>query len=227
MDEAARVAYRERGLSGRQSAGERPCLVVVDLTYGFTDPESPLGCDAERAVDATAQLLAAARACGVPVVFTRIAYGPGELEVARRWVEKIPALETLTPGSRWSAIDDRVRPLPDEPVLVKLFPSGFCGTSLASLLAAHGCDSVVLTGASTSGCVRATAVDALQGGYAVVVPRDAVADRAAAPHEAALFDIDAKYGSVVDLDDALARLGGAGVPPAASDPPARPSASAA
>jgi len=207
VDEAAHRTYRERGLAGAQSGGERLCLVVVDLTYGFTDPQSPLGCEAEQAVDATARLLAAARASGTPVVFTRIEYGPGELDVARRWAEKIPALETLTPGSRWTAIDERIAPLPDEPVLVKLFPSGFFGTPLASLLAAHGCDGVLLTGASTSGCVRATAVDALQHGYAVVVPRVAVADRATAPHEAALFDIDAKYGSVVELDDALARVG--------------------
>lgn len=206
MDETARRTYEERGLAGTQAVGERLCLVVIDLTYGFTDPSSPLGCDAERAVDATALLLAAARASGAPVVFTRIEYGPGELDVARRWVEKIPVLETLTPGSHWSTIDERVAPRSGEAVLVKLFPSAFFGTPLASLLASHGCDGVVLTGASTSGCVRATAVDALQNGYSVVVPREAVADRAVAPHDAALFDIDAKYGSVVALDDALERL---------------------
>jgi nicotinamidase-related amidase len=207
-DQIARELYRERGFGARQAAGRRPCLLVVDLTYGFTDPESPLACDAAVALEATATLLAAARASasGIPRVFTRIAYDePGRL-VARAWLEKVPALAALEPGSRWAAIDDALAPTPDEPVLTKLFASAFFGTPLATLLAAHGCDTVVVTGASTSGCVRASALDALQHGYRVVVPRLAVADRARAPHDAALFDIDAKYGQVVELDDALALL---------------------
>ena len=92
-------------------------------------------------------------------------------------------------------------------MLRKLFASAFFGTPLASMLAAHGVDTVIVTGASTSGCVRATVVDALQHGYRVVVPREPVADRAAGPHEAALFDVDAKYGDVVALEEALAVLG--------------------
>ena len=103
-------------------------------------------------------------------------------------------------------IDPRIAPLPHEPVLNKLFASAFFGTSLASLLTSHGCDSVIVTGASTSGCVRATAVDALQHGYRVVVPREAVGDRNPAAHEQALYDIDAKYGDVLPLARALASL---------------------
>jgi maleamate amidohydrolase len=101
-------------------------------------------------------------------------------------------------------------PQPGEPVLMKLFASAFFGTALGAMLAAHGCDTVIVTGASTSGCVRATAVDAMQHGYRVVVPREAVADRAAGPHEASLFDIDAKYGDVVSTDEAIALLEAAG-----------------
>jgi maleamate amidohydrolase len=206
MDEAAREIYRERGLGGRQPPGRRPCLVVVDLSYGFTDPASPMACDAEEALAANARLLAAARAGGIPRVFTRIEYDEPAKEAARPFLEKMPGLATLGVGTRMAQIDAAIAPQADEPVLTKLFASGFFGTALSSLLAAHGCDSVVITGASTSGCVRATVVDALQHGYRVVVPRTAVADRARAPHDAALFDIEAKYGQVVDLEDALSLL---------------------
>src|SRR6185312_10817493 len=172
--------YAERGFGQRSGAGERPALVVVDLVNGFTDPASPLWCDADAAVAATARLLDAARAAGA--------------RVAAAFIAKVPALRTLAPGTPWPLVDARIAPLPGEPVLPKLFASAFFGTPLAAMLAAHGTDTVVVCGASTSGCVRATVVDALQHGYRVVVPREAVADRAAGPHEAALFDIDAKYG---------------------------------
>jgi nicotinamidase-related amidase len=198
------------GFGERQGAGERPALVVVDLVNGFTDPASPLWCDAEAAVAATARLLEAARAAGAPVAFTTVKYDEAGARVARAFIAKVPALRTLAPGTRWPAIDDRIAPRADEPVLVKLFASAFFGTPLAAMLAAHGADTVVVTGASTSGCVRATVVDALQHGYRVVVPREGVADRQPGPHEAALFDIDAKYGDVVALEEAEALLRGAG-----------------
>jgi maleamate amidohydrolase len=208
VDERTRELYAERGLGERQGAGERPALVIVDLNYGFTDPESPLRCDAEAAVAANVRLLAAAREAGSPVAFTTLEYDEGGRRVAKAFIDKVPALLVLEPGTRWPRIDDRLAPRPGEPVLMKLFASAFFGTPLAAMLAAHGVDTVIVTGASTSGCVRATAVDALQHGYKVVVPRDAVADRTAAPHEAALFDIDAKYGDVVSTDEAVEMLRG-------------------
>ena len=113
----------------------------------------------------------------------------------------------LEAGNRWTEIDPRIAPGADEPVLTKLWASAFHGTPLASFLTTQGCDSVVVTGASTSGCVRATAVDALQHGYRVLVPRDAVGDRNAAAHEANLYDIDTKYGDVVTTDDVLSGIG--------------------
>jgi nicotinamidase-related amidase len=197
------------GFGERQGAGERPALVVVDLVYGFTDPDSPLYCAADGALAATARLLDAARTAGAPVAFTTVQYDEAGARVARAFLAKVPALRTLAPGTRWPAVDERIAPRPDEPVLVKLFASAFFGTPLAAMLAAHGADTVVVTGASTSGCVRATVVDALQHGYRVVVPREGVADRAAGPHEAALFDIDAKYGDVVAVEEAVALLRGA------------------
>jgi maleamate amidohydrolase len=201
--------YGERGFGGRQGAGKRPCLLVVDLNYAFTDPASQLHCDTEEAVASVAELLTAARAAGAPVVFTTIEYDEAAARVAAAFVAKAPALLNMTPGSRWAAIDERIAPEPGEPVLIKLFASAFFGTSLASLLTAEGCDTVIVTGASTSGCVRASVVDALQYGYRVIVPREAVADRAAGPHDAALLDIDAKYGDVLGVSEVVALFQGA------------------
>ena len=125
---------------------------------------------------------------------------------AAAFLDKIPALLTLEAGSRWIEIDPRIEPRHDEPVLNKLFASAFFGTALSSFLAANGCDSLIVTGASTSGCVRATVVDAIQHGYRPVVPREAVGDRNAEAHTANLYDIDTKYGDVVSVDDVLAHL---------------------
>jgi nicotinamidase-related amidase len=198
------------GFGARMGAGSRPALVVVDLVNGFTDPGSPLWCDADGAVAATARLLAAARSAGAPVAFTTVQYDAAGERVAQAFLAKVPALRTLQAGTRSTRVDERIAPRADEPVLVKLFASAFFGTPLAAMLAAHGADTVVVSGASTSGCVRATVVDALQHGYRVVVPREAVADRQAGPHEAALFDIDAKYGDVVGVGEAEALLRAAG-----------------
>jgi maleamate amidohydrolase len=206
MDEATRQIYSDRGLGGRQGAGTRPALVIVDLNRGFTDPASPLHCDTDAAVEATARLLEAAREHGCPVAFTTIQYDEAGKRVAKAFIDKVPTLLTLAPDTPWPEIDPRITPLASEPVLIKLFASAFFGTPLAPMLAAAHCDTIIITGASTSGCVRATAVDGMQYGYKVVVPRDAVADRAAAPHEANLFDIDAKYGDVVSMEDALGLL---------------------
>lgn len=206
-DEPAEL-YRERGFGGTQHAGDRPALVVIDMILGFTDPASPLHCDTDEAVAAIGELLEAARQGRRAIAFTTVAYDEASKQVAAAFIEKVPSLLTLEAGSRWTEVDPRIAPAPDEPVLTKLFASAFFGTPLASLLAARGCDTVVVTGASTSGCVRATAVDALQHGYRVVVPRAAVADRADGPHRANLFDIGQKYGSLVDVDDAAALLRG-------------------
>ncbi|MGI8714067.1 MAG: isochorismatase family protein [Solirubrobacteraceae bacterium] len=203
-------SYAASGLGGRQGAGRRPALVIVDLNYGFTDPESPLHCSADAAVAATARLLGAARSAGCPVAFTTLEYDEAGRATAAAFLAKAPALAALAPGTRWPQINARVAPREGEPVLHKLFASAFFGTPLSALLVARGCDTVVVCGASTSGCVRATVVDALQHGFHVVVPRQAVCDRAPGPHEASLFDIDAKYGDVVELAVAESLLRGVG-----------------
>jgi len=180
------------------------------MSLGFTSPDSPLHCELEDVVGAIQELLAAARVKGLPVVYTTVSYGEGDKAVARAFIEKIPILLTLAAGSSFTEIDPRLTPRPDEPVLNKLFASAFFGTPLQSLLAAHDCDSVIVTGASTSGCVRATAVDVLQNGYRLTIPREAVGDRNPAAHEQALYDVDAKYGDVVSLEEAVAMISAGG-----------------
>ena len=194
---------QHEGFHGRAGFGRRPALLVVDVNRGFTDPASPLVCDLDEVVAAIARLVSAFRDAGLPVVFTTVAYDEAAKQAATVFIDKVPALLVLEEGSEWVEIDPRIAPRADEPILVKHWASSFFGTPLSSILTSHGCDAVVVTGASTSGCVRATAVDALQHGYRVVVPREAVGDRNDAAHDANLYDIDAKYGDVVAVDELL------------------------
>lgn len=194
------------GFGGRGGFGRRPALAIIDMTLGFTDPESPLACDLEKPVANIAELLEAARKAEIPVVFTTIAYRESDKLTAAAFIDKVPVLLALEAGTRWAEIDPRIAPRETEPVLNKLFASGFFGTGLPSLLTAAGVDTLIITGASTSGCVRATAVDALQYGFRPVVPREAVGDRNLDAHEANLYDVDAKYGDVVPVEEVLEYL---------------------
>jgi maleamate amidohydrolase len=186
---------------GELGFGPRPAVVVVDLIEGFTDAASPLGADLDAVVGDTRRLLDGARAAGVPVIFTTVVYDEANERAAAVFLRKVPALAVLRPGSRWVEVDARLGRRPDEPVLAKAFASAFFGTPLAAMLA--GRDTLVVCGASTSGCVRATVVDALQHGLVPIVPRECVGDRWQAAHDANLFDVDAKYGDVVPLSAVL------------------------
>ena len=197
--------YDRAGFGRRVERGSRPAVVVVDFTYGFTDPQYPTGADMSDAVRATARLLEAARAGGHPVVFTTIAYDEAQI-AGLAWLKKATGMAALEVGSRLVDLDDRLGRRPDEHLVTKTGASAFFGTALASYLASVRADTVIVTGATTSGCVRATVVDAVQHGYPTLVPRDCVADRAQQPHDASLFDINEKYGDVVDSDDVLAYL---------------------
>ncbi len=197
---------RFEGFHGRAGFGQRPALIVVDVNIGFTDPASPLACELEGVVEGIRHLLGEARRAEIPVIYTTVSYSERDRQTAAAFIDKVPALLTLEVGSRWVEIDPRIAPRPHEPVLNKLFASAFFETPLASLLAAADRDSLIVTGASTSGCVRATVVDALQHGYRPIVPREAVGDRNPDAHEANLYDIDAKYGDVVSVDDVVAHL---------------------
>src|SRR5262245_33241413 len=204
-DEEAREVYARARLGESVTMGSRPAILVVDFSCGFTDTAATLGSDLTAEVEATKRLLDAARAKGLPVIFTTIGFAPS-LKDGGLWLQKVPSLGELQVGGRWVDIDPRLEPREDETVVLKKGASGFFGTNLASILVAQGVDSVVLCGATTSGCIRATAIDLLQYGWPTLVPRECVGDRAQAPHEANLFDIQAKYADVVSLDDALEYL---------------------
>jgi nicotinamidase-related amidase len=188
------------GFGGGAGFGSRPAVVVIDLVRGFTDPESPLGANLDVVVESTRALLDCARDAAAPVIFTSVVYDEANERASAVFRRKVPALEVLRPGSRWIEVDGRLGRRADEPVLTKAFASAFFGTPLTSMLV--GCDTLVVCGASTSGCVRATVVDAVQHGLAPIVPRECVGDRWPAAHEANLFDIEAKYGDVVSLSEA-------------------------
>jgi nicotinamidase-related amidase len=206
-DEAAREVYARARLGESVTLGSRPAVLVVDFSCGFTDPASTLGSDLTAEVEATKRLLDVARAKGLPVVFTTIGYD-ASLKDGGLWLQKVPSLGELQVGGRWVEIDPRLEPREDEPVVLKKGASAFFGTNLTAILVTQGVDSVVLCGATTSGCIRATAIDLLQLGWPTLVPRECVGDRAQAPHEANLFDIQAKYADVVSVEDALAYLDG-------------------
>jgi maleamate amidohydrolase len=185
--------------------GRRPAAVVVDFSLGFTDPESPLGFEYGAQLDATRSLLDDMRTSKLPIAFTTVAYPP-EPHAAEVFLSKVPSLRLLPVGSRWAELDPRLGRLDSEPLYSKLFASAFFGTELHAWLTGHAADTLIVCGATTSGCVRATAVDGLQHGYRVIVPPECVADRASGPHEANLFDIDSKYGDVTPLSEVLHHL---------------------
>jgi nicotinamidase-related amidase len=200
-----RQEFRNKGFGSRVGFGQRPALLVVDLITGFTDLRSPLAGDLEGQLAATNRLLEPARAAGIPVIFSTVAYD-AELQEAGIWIRKIPANSWLVEGSEWVQVDERLRQRPNETTLVKKYASCFFGTDLAARLVSRRVDTLIIAGCTTSGCVRATAVDSCSYGFHTVVVEEAVGDRAALPHAASLFDIDAKYGDVVGLDEALAYL---------------------
>ena len=192
--------------TGRVGWGPRPAVVVIDLVRAYTDPAGPFGLpDSGPAVAATAELVAAARAGGYPVAWTVVRYAP-DLADGGLFVRKVPALAAFAEGAPGGWGELTLEPASGEPIVVKQYASAFFGTSLASTLHGAGVDTVVLAGVSTSGCVRATAMDALNSGFRPQVVRDACADRTPALHENNLADVDAKYADVVDLAEALAHL---------------------
>ncbi|HDZ46689.1 hypothetical protein LCGC14_0159220 [marine sediment metagenome] len=192
---------------GRIGFGKKPVLLVVDFMQGYTTPGSPLF--AQGVVDAVANmppLLSTARRTGTPVIHTNILYHAPDQIDGGIWVKKAPVMRAMVAGNPYAAFCPEVTPTEDELVMTKQYASAFFGTSLASTLVAMGVDTLIITGCSTSGCIRATAVDGLQYGFRVMVIRDCVGDRHPAPHEANLFDIDSKYGDVIDSKVAIKQL---------------------
>ena len=197
--------YREKGFAARVGFGHRPAVLVVDAIVGFTDLDSPLAAQFDAEIAATVRLLDRARQKAVPAVFSTVAYD-ANCEDAGVFIRKVPSLRILAAGSRWVEVDPRLQRRSGEMLLVKKYASCFFGTHLASYLTAQGIDTLLVAGFTTSGCVRATVVDAMQHGFRAIVPKECVGDRAEGPHLANLLDMNAKYGDVVALSDALAYL---------------------
>jgi maleamate amidohydrolase len=192
---------------GRLQPGQRPALLIVDLVTAYLTEGSPLFM--ESAADALAsnvRLAEAARAAGVPVVYTNVRYKPDGSD-GGVFYRKAPVLKAFVEGSPLGAFPDEILPQAGERVFTKQYPSAFFGTGLAEALHADGIDTLLITGYSTSGCVRASALDAMQYGFVPLVVREACADRHEGPHEANLFDLQAKYAEVISEDQALAVIG--------------------
>ena len=187
---------------GRLSFGKRPALLIVDFVMAYLDKSSPLYAHVEDALESNIRLLAAARAAGIPVIFTNVVYEQDGAD-GGLFFKKIPSLRVFVKGSPYGAFPPSLQPLDGERIISKQFASAFFGTALTDILTTAAIDTLLITGLSTSGCVRATALDALQSGFAPFVVRDACGDRHSAPHDANLFDLQAKYAEVVSEGEAI------------------------
>lgn len=184
--------------------GKKPAIIIVDVINGFTDPLCPLGSECPDVVSANRELLDAFRSKGLPVFFTTVIYrNPDQAKVFR---QRVPCLNELQPGSHWVEVDAALGRLPAEDIIEKRWASAFFDTDLSERLKNQQVDSLVITGLTTSGCVRASVLDGMQHEYPVVVPREAVGDRNAEAHAANLHDMNAKYADVVSKDDVLNHL---------------------
>jgi maleamate amidohydrolase len=199
--------YAEAGFAARLGAGDAPAVLVVDVLRAYLDAGSPFHAGVEDARASAGRIVDAARGAGHPVVFTRVRYGAGGAD-AGLFLRKVPSLRIYAdPADPRGDFPDHPRPADEEVVVTKQYASAFFGTSLASTLTAGGIDTLLIVGFSTSGCVRASATDAISHGFRPLVVRDAVGDRDPGVHEANLFDLDAKYADVVTESEALQVLG--------------------
>jgi len=197
--------YRTAGMGELLGFGDSPAVGVIDLQVGYTDEtRSSLASNLDGAIAGTNRILEAARAARIPVFFTVEAWDPQTLATtAALMLKKVPTIEQLAVGSELVTLDRRIQREAGEPLVVKNFASAFFATSLAGMLTSMRVDTVILAGCTTSGCIRATAMDALNHGFRPIVAADAVGDRSTAPHDAALFDISMKYGDVVSVNDVV------------------------
>ena len=191
---------------GHLTFGAHPALLIVDFVMAYVDPASPLYAAVEDALASNERLLAAARKAHIPVFFSNVEFTPGGAN-GGLFYKKVPALALFDAGSPYGAFPPSLRPIAGETVVTKQYASAFFGTGLAALLNERGIDTLLVSGLSTSGCVRASALDAVQNGFAPFVVREACGDRHQGPHEANLFDLQAKYAEVISEQEAIALLG--------------------
>ena len=199
------LANYKKAYDNRVGFGSRPALLLIDFCQAYFEPGNALYSEVDDAIASALRVRAAARAAGVPVVLTNVVYHPTGFN-GGRFFEKAMPLKNFVQGSPMGAWGPGLEPFDDELVVSKQYPSAFFGTSLASTLTAAGIDSVILTGLTTSGCVRASCVDAMSHGFRTTVVADACGDRHAGPHDANLFDMNAKYADVVSEAETIAFL---------------------
>ena len=186
-----------RAYAGKLEPGRRPALILIDFVQAYFEPDSPLYAGVEAELARALSLVTTAREHGVFIIYTNVVYQAGTGN-GGRFFEKVAPLKSFVAGNPLGAWPTGLAPKDGELVLSKQYPSAFFGTSLASTLTARGVDTLLLTGLTTSGCVRATCVDAVSHGFIPLVVGDACGDRHASPHEANLFDMQAKYAEVID-----------------------------
>ena len=191
----------------RVGFGDRPALILIDFCEGYFDPSCDLYAGVEEALSSALRVRAAARAAGVPVILTNVVYQADGRD-GGRFFEKAKPLRNFVRGNPMGSWPSGLVPFDDELVVTKQYPSAFFATSLASTLTSLGVDSVLLTGLTTSGCVRASCVDAVSHGFRTAVVAEACGDRHPAPHDANLFDMNAKYADVVSEAETIAFLAG-------------------
>lgn len=199
------AVYARQGFGQKLGFGASSALVVIDFTNGFADPDVLGGGNIRDAIESTKTLLAAARKAGIPIAFTRHVYAADGSNHGLFNI-KLPTNNLLIDGDPKADIVPELTPLKGELVIDKQYPSAFTGTNLSSWLAAKRVDTLIVTGCTTSGCVRASAVDAMCAGFRPMVVRDCCGDRAIEPHEANLFDLQQKYADVISLDETLSQL---------------------
>jgi len=198
--------FRERGFGLKIGFGERPALIVIDMINAFTDSAMPLGANLDTQVEAIKPLIAVAHERGIPVIFSTVMYHDAEFRDAGIWALKQKGTRSLKAGTDAVNVDRRLDCRDGDTLLVKKYASCFFGTDLVPRLMTRSIDTLIITGCTTSGCVRATAVDAVQNGVRPMVVREAVGDRSEAAHAQSLFDLNAKYADVVSLDETLQYL---------------------
>jgi maleamate amidohydrolase len=197
--------YAKQGFGNKSGFGVAPALLVVDFVNGFNDPDLFGGGNIPEAIEETKKLLAFFRAKKLPVCFTRVVYADDGSD-AGVFCLKAPKLKILTEASRDSQVVDELKPVEGEYVLRKTQPSAFFGTDLAPWLIRQRVDTVIVTGATTSGCVRASVVDSMSYNFRTIVASDGVGDRALGPHEANLFDMGQKYADLQKVEEIIAAL---------------------
>ena len=195
--------FRQRGFGIKIGFGERPALIVIDMVKGFTNPDMPLGANLDSQLAAQSPMIEVAHERNIPVIFSTVIYYDADIKDAGLWGIKMKGSFSLKAGTEAVNVDPRLDVRPSDSLLVKKYASCFFGTDLLSRLVNQRVDTLIITGCTTSGCVRATAVDAVQNGFRPMVVREAVGDRSAAAHEQSLFDLNAKYADVVSLDETL------------------------